>query len=248
MGADKKTITKKCGEILLSLKTNKKSKVYIFNCFFCSFNCDQLKKLKSHLDEKHLQKFCDEDEPMVSVDDDELLKHEDEQCNIKQDVTTIDSHNEDVKEDLEVFVPEIKVEELMDIDLGGAPTEDYDDDDEDKKHTSSTNAEEESADPLETPIGGSEKGSTSTVKVKTLTSTEVDVKNEKREDDSDDGGGDVEDNNYDFNCEPDYEDSVDGSGSDSDHSEKKAKSFSSKGKQTKLLRKRTPKKVAKKNK
>lgn len=68
MGADEKSILKKCGEILINIKArNKKSKIYTFNCAFCGVNCDQLKKFSLHIDEKHLQEISEEESEVKTV-------------------------------------------------------------------------------------------------------------------------------------------------------------------------------------
>ncbi|XP_075156637.1 uncharacterized protein LOC142229925 [Haematobia irritans] len=222
MGADKRKQLR-CGEILLSLKNNKKSKVYIFNCAFCNENCDQLKKFSLHLDEKHSEKLYHDDN-----DDDEVLPTvvtlDDEEEQQSKPQQQEDEKLEDVKED--IFVPEIKVEELIDI----LPTPNGDDIDMgENSRLSGTKTEDENEDPLETHTG-TKAATTSTKGMKN------DVKHEGGESDSDDGG---EDNTYELGCGLDYEDSVHGSsGSDSDCSEKKKETQNTKGKRANL-RKRT---------
>uniref|UniRef100_A0A1I8P283 Protein krueppel n=1 Tax=Stomoxys calcitrans TaxID=35570 RepID=A0A1I8P283_STOCA len=231
MGADKRKQLK-CGEILLSLRNNKKSKVYIFNCAFCNEHCDQLKKFSLHLDEKHSKKFNKDDtlEPLVPADE----EGEQEQTSPKADKQALKA-DEDIKDNMEMFVPEIKVEELMDIDIAATAGDDDDEIDE-KKHLSNKKSEDENEDPLETNT----KTKSSPSKLKNTTN--VEVKGEKGENDSDDGGY-GEDNTYEFSYELDYEDSVHGSsGSESEHSdEKKQETQDSRGKKVNL-RKRVAKK------
>lgn len=225
MGANKRAITKKCGEILISLKTNKKSRVYIFSCALCEENCDQLKKFSLHLEEKH-SKFYDNDTDLVAeVTPDE--KHENKQDIILEPNET-PAKIEDIKENLEIFVPEIKVEELMDI-----ANEEDEDDFKQTNNASLTKNEYESADPLETTDKTTTRFQGNSIR---RSSTGTDLKNVKGEHESDDDTEDA-DNNYEFSCEFDYEDSVgDSGGSESDQSEKKADKAKNKLRKRKSLR------------
>ncbi|KAM7350218.1 uncharacterized protein ACRADG_008854 isoform 1-T2 [Cochliomyia hominivorax] len=60
MVTNKNANLKKCGEILIDIKTkNRKNKIYIFHCTFCNIECDQLKKFSLHIGEEHLNNFED---------------------------------------------------------------------------------------------------------------------------------------------------------------------------------------------
>lgn len=48
-----KTVTKKCGEIVVTMKKNAKN-VYSFNCWFCDTICIQMKKFTLHLEQEHV--------------------------------------------------------------------------------------------------------------------------------------------------------------------------------------------------
>lgn len=55
MGTNTVSNIKKCGDILINIKTMKnKTKSYIFHCSFCSIDCDQLKKFSKHLEDHML--------------------------------------------------------------------------------------------------------------------------------------------------------------------------------------------------
>ncbi|XP_065363377.1 zinc finger protein 486-like [Calliphora vicina] len=47
------TVTKKCGEIIITMKKNAKN-VYSFNCWFCDTICIQMKKFTLHLEQEHV--------------------------------------------------------------------------------------------------------------------------------------------------------------------------------------------------
>ncbi|KAM7350214.1 uncharacterized protein ACRADG_008850 isoform 1-T2 [Cochliomyia hominivorax] len=47
------TVTKKCGEIVITMKNNAKN-VYSFNCWFCDTICIQMKKFTLHLEKEHV--------------------------------------------------------------------------------------------------------------------------------------------------------------------------------------------------
>ncbi|XP_013103790.1 uncharacterized protein LOC106084567 [Stomoxys calcitrans] len=64
MGSDQQS-NKKCGEILINIKKNNKTKSYTFKCEFCNTSCGQLKKFSLHLEEKHSVEILDEPMPFL---------------------------------------------------------------------------------------------------------------------------------------------------------------------------------------
>ncbi|XP_073831489.1 uncharacterized protein [Musca autumnalis] len=178
------------------------------------------KQMANNGTEKH-SKFCDTD------DTDPIIEEcPDNKPDEKYEVSNETPTKEDIKENLEIFVPEIKVEELMDITNG--EEEDEDEDYKKMKLPSTAKSEDENQDPLET--------STKCLTISIKSSTDADIKNVKGEDgiEHDEDYAEDADNNYEFNCELDYEDSAGDSGSESDQSEKKAEITKNK------LRKRKP--------
>lgn len=165
---------KKCGEILINIKKNKKSKTYTFSCLFCKINCDQLKKFTQHLT-IHIPEICEpsKEQNLVENQDTSIIDIKEEQNLVEvQDSSIIDIKEDDDKDNVELLLAsEIKVE-LPEI------------------QQSST--EYNGVDPLETGIR-----------------TKLNVKTSSH-DDSDD----EEDDDYDFNCDLEYEDSVEYSESD----------------------------------
>ena len=76
MGPNTISNIKKCGDILINIKTMKnKTKSYIFHCSFCSIDCDQLKKFSKHLEHHMLnfeENFEDIEAPTVLYESEEI--------------------------------------------------------------------------------------------------------------------------------------------------------------------------------
>lgn len=98
-----KSITKKCGEIIITMKRNAE-KAYSFNCWFCGTIYIQMKKFTLHLEQEHIPQLEHySDVNALSIDDgaskSQLWIHEAE--------TDPDS----------IFVTEIKIEDTGTTDI-----------------------------------------------------------------------------------------------------------------------------------
>ncbi|KAM7350216.1 uncharacterized protein ACRADG_008851 [Cochliomyia hominivorax] len=96
-------ITKKCGEITITIKKNAKN-VFSFNCWFCDTICAQLKKFTLHLEREHVEEL-EKTTPVILP----------EFCNPDELDDKIDVQKEPVVDSL--FLAEIKIEDCVTEDI-----------------------------------------------------------------------------------------------------------------------------------
>ncbi|XP_065365938.1 zinc finger protein 568-like [Calliphora vicina] len=98
MGASKKSDLQKCGELLIEIKKIKyKTKSYIFQCGFCSADCDQLKKFTKHLEDQHFHNFEVEIkvDPEIMEDERSNLSFDPEEIKVDQRMDVIERTDND---------------------------------------------------------------------------------------------------------------------------------------------------------
>lgn len=95
-------ITKKCGEITITMKKNAKN-VFSFNCWFCDTIYVHMKKFTLHLEQEHVGQL---EEPTPNIFDPCNEDNFDEKT-VMQKESVVDS----------LFVPEIKIEDIDNSDI-----------------------------------------------------------------------------------------------------------------------------------
>ncbi|KAI8122828.1 Zinc finger protein 62 [Lucilia cuprina] len=98
------TITKKCGEITITMKKNAKN-IYSFNCWFCDTICVQMKKFSLHLEQEHVNQL---EEKTSAVAECKNEKNLDDKIEIQREaVLTTDN----------ILIGEIKIEDYESDDI-----------------------------------------------------------------------------------------------------------------------------------
>ncbi|KAM7350213.1 uncharacterized protein ACRADG_008849 [Cochliomyia hominivorax] len=110
-----RNLTKKCGEITITIKKNTKN-VFSFNCWFCDTICAQLKKFTLHLEKEHVEEleleqltksgdYCNEDDFNDKIEEQKELEVEDSL--FVGEVKLEDCTSEYIKTELEEEIPQI---------------------------------------------------------------------------------------------------------------------------------------------